>query len=224
MGEQAERWRRMVQDRLSDPRRASPGTRRDEVRLEAYAREVAATGAQDPFLDRVLERAVPAATVLDVGAGSGRFALPLARQGRRVIAVEPNEQMCSRLERRAAAAGLADSIRVVRARWQDVDPARVEAQVAICAYVLPRIPVVVPFLRRLDAAASEHVLVYLDAALDEELPAGTVPPPTSRELLAVLEEAGLGPVSLEVVDRPTAPRARWRMVPGAIVSWPTGRQ
>ena len=45
-------------------------------------------------------------TVLDVGAGTGRHAIPLARAGSRVTAVEPNAEMRSRAKAKAKASGL----------------------------------------------------------------------------------------------------------------------
>ena len=48
--------------------------------------------------------------VLELGAGTGRVALHLARAGREVIAVERDPELAAELERRAAAAGLSPSV------------------------------------------------------------------------------------------------------------------
>src|SRR5215471_11208675 len=45
-------------------------------------------------------------TVVDVGAGAGRFAIPLARKVARVIAIEPSEGMRAALESDAQRAGV----------------------------------------------------------------------------------------------------------------------
>ena len=49
----------------------------------------------DASIEEVRSRAGPGETLLDVGAGGGRFALPLALTCRTVTAVEPSPSMCS---------------------------------------------------------------------------------------------------------------------------------
>lgn len=208
------RWRRLVEARFADADRPPPGSPEDEERLAAYADQVEGTGVEDPFLTRVLEAAPPGTTVLDVGAGSGRFTLPLLRRGRRVVAVEPRTSLLERL-RDGVPRAARDRLVTIGRHWEEVDPWQVTAPTVICAYVLPGIPEITAFVRALDAAAERHVLVYLDAG-----PAGE--PPTHLDLVPVLEELEVGPAEVEIVDRPDAPRARWRRVPGAIVSWQPG--
>ena len=52
------------------------------------------------FLVRTVERFAPSGTIVDFGAGAGTFALPLSRSGRRIVCVEPDDDL--RLELRAA--------------------------------------------------------------------------------------------------------------------------
>ena len=47
----------------------------------------------DPVLQAVLARARPDDRWLDIGAGAGRYALPVARRVRRVVAVDPSDSM-----------------------------------------------------------------------------------------------------------------------------------
>ncbi|MET0850622.1 MAG: methyltransferase domain-containing protein, partial [Candidatus Rokuibacteriota bacterium] len=49
--------------------------------------------ADDPALDVLRALVRPGETWLDIGAGGGRYALPLALRARQVIAVEPSEGM-----------------------------------------------------------------------------------------------------------------------------------
>lgn len=72
-----------------------------------------------------VDRLVPAdATILDLGAGAGRMALPLARSGRRVIAVDRSERMLAVLQRSSSALDpeVAGRIEPVRAAISEPGP------------------------------------------------------------------------------------------------------
>ncbi len=60
------------------------------------------------------------AEVLDIGAGPGTFAIPLARMGARVTAVDISAEMLKRLEKRAAEEKIT-SVRTVLSPWKDLD-------------------------------------------------------------------------------------------------------
>ncbi len=60
--------------------------------------------------------------ILDVGGGTGRFAVPLAQLGHRVAVLEPSPDALAGLERRAAEAGVGD-----RLRWVQDDAAQLAA-------------------------------------------------------------------------------------------------
>ena len=70
----------------------------------------------DPVLEALLTHARPGETWLDIGAGAGRYALPIARRVREVIAVDPSTSMLEALHAGMAAHGIA-SIRTVEGRW-----------------------------------------------------------------------------------------------------------
>ena len=69
------------------------------------------------FVDKI-ERHSPEA-VLDVGAGTGVFALPLAKHVKRVVAVEPSGGMLEILKKKAEAYNLTN-IECINKKWEDV--------------------------------------------------------------------------------------------------------
>jgi len=65
-------------------------------------------------LRQELDRATGPLTVLDVGGGTGGFAVPLATAGHNVTVVDASPDALAALTRRAAEAGVADRIRAVQ--------------------------------------------------------------------------------------------------------------
>ena len=59
-------------------------------------------------------------SVLDIGGGTGVFALPMARHTERVIVVEPSEGMCEILKRKIEENGI-KNIGIIQKRWEDAD-------------------------------------------------------------------------------------------------------
>ncbi|HUG16124.1 MAG TPA: methyltransferase domain-containing protein [Thermomicrobiales bacterium] len=74
--------------------------------------------SDDPLLEHLKSVSRPDATWLDIGAGGGRFALPLALVSERVIAVEPSEGMRNVLRSGMAEHGIVN-IDVLDLRWPD---------------------------------------------------------------------------------------------------------
>jgi len=117
--------------------------------------------ASDPLFQRVQQEVTAKTTVLDVGAGTGRFALGLAPQVQRVIAVEPNSTMLSFLQRDAAQQGI-DNIECVNMTWEEA-PADLRADVVICSHVLYPIWDVEAFVAKLYAATLHTCYIYMRA-------------------------------------------------------------
>ncbi len=78
------RWHRLVTSRLEETERLCPGRGslsgafwdRRAARYAASTHDPDTAG--DPFLRRLRRATDPSSTAIDVGAGTGRFALPLA--------------------------------------------------------------------------------------------------------------------------------------------------
>ena len=108
-------------------------------------------------------RIAPGESVLDVGCGSGALALPLARAGHPVEAVDFSDGMLDLLRQRAAAAGLWN-VTAVRASWDDDWRAAGvrAADLAISSRSLD-VPDLRAALARLDAFARRRVCVTVPA-------------------------------------------------------------
>lgn len=84
----------------------------------------------------------PGARVLDIGAGTGTHAVPLAAAGCDVTAVEPSEAMREELEKNRVAAGCGP-VKVIPKRWEDVTERELggPSDVVIASYSLSMVDI-----------------------------------------------------------------------------------
>lgn len=104
----------------------------------------------------------PGDTWLDIGAGGGRYALPIALRAKQVIAVEPSPGMIEVLREGMAEHGIAN-IEIVESTWpMEGGP---EADVCLISHVGYDIEEIGPFLEAMEASARRLcVAVLLDRA------------------------------------------------------------
>lgn len=108
----------------------------------------------DETLNALLALARPDDAWLDVGAGGGRYALPLALHVGEVLAIDPSVAMLSVLREDAAAEGLSNC-RVIESRWPlDPDTVAPKGDVALMAHVGYDIAEIGPFLDALESSAA----------------------------------------------------------------------
>jgi SAM-dependent methyltransferase len=105
----------------------------------------------DATLTALLALAEPSDVWLDVGAGGGRYALPLALAVREVIAIDPSPSMLSALQEDAATAHIVN-VTVVEARWPMEAPP--SGDVGLMAHVGYDIGEIGPFVDQLEAQTS----------------------------------------------------------------------
>ena len=205
-----------------DPQGGAAGPDYWNSRARRYAARTTGTANRDPFLARVRRVTGSRNTVLDVGAGPGRFALALAPRVAQVVAVDASPVMGSLLRSAARRQGSTNVI-TVTGRWEevDVDP----ADVVICSYVLPLIDDSARFLAKLDRHCRRHAFVYLSAFSGDAFAdpfwrhfhgKPRQPGPTYLDALAVLAELGIK-ASVEVVEVPV--RTRHKSVAAAARSY-----
>lgn len=128
----------------------------------------------EPTLEMLRAMAAPDETWLDIGAGAGRYALPLALRVRQVIAVEPSPGM-----RRAMRAGIDEhglgNVRVIAGAWPDslglLEPLPA-ADVSLIAHVGYDIEDIGPFLAGMEAATRDRCI----AVLTDRSPASVADP------------------------------------------------
>ena len=151
--------------------------------------------------------------LLDVGAGAGRIALPLALRCPQVTAVEAAPSMAAILKEEAAKAEISN-VTLIEGRWQDVEAP--PADVVLCWNVLNYVEDIDVFMKKVDAHARERVLVVLH----EVSPMAQIYPfwrrvhgseparsPGLAELLAVLWELDIHPDLQMLPPRPRTLRS-----------------
>lgn len=76
-------------------------------------------GVSDIIENRCLS--IKGARILDIGCGTGAFALPLALRGASVTALDISENMLQRLTTEAQRRGI-HGVKTIRASWKEIDP------------------------------------------------------------------------------------------------------
>ena len=201
-------WREMVlaehaqTDRIRGPRPTDHWTQ--------YARyfkdDPHRTG--DEMVDELRARIRPGETLIDVGAGGGRLALPLALTCRWVYAVEPSPSMCAVLRETADEHSI-ENVSVTEAAWADasVEP----TDVALSSHVVYVIQEIEPFVRKMENHARRQVLGVLFQVPPQAQMSGLwqqvhgeerLRLPCLPEFMPVLEELGIRAEIKELQARP----------------------
>jgi SAM-dependent methyltransferase len=154
--ELAARWRT-----LHDNRAAQQGRAREREsdfwgkRADVFARRI---DSPDATFDAILVHIQRGETLLDVGAGAGRYAIPAAGRAREVIALEPSAGMGRTLLQEAQKRGVGN-LRLIEGDW--LSTSAPIADVVLCAHVLYFTPDVVPFVRKLQEHARRECVIVI---------------------------------------------------------------
>lgn len=132
-----------------------------ERRAKNYHRSTKETVTSDPLFLKLRQVVTQDTTVLDVGAGTGRFTLALAPYAQHITAIEPNAAMLNYLQQDAAEEKL-PYISSLLTSWQDA-PVDLKADVVVCSHVLYPIWDVDTFVAKLRAATRNACYIYMRA-------------------------------------------------------------
>ena len=113
---------------------------------------------RDETLQALLDIVRPEHTVMDVGAGAGRLAVPLSRHCREMTAVEPSEAMRSGLAEMTEVWQVSN-LRVIPETWEGASPE--PADIVFCSHVVYTVTDIELFTTKLDNYAMELVGVIL---------------------------------------------------------------
>lgn len=155
-------WGRRVRAHRETAVAAGLGRDREETwgpAVEAFTADPRRTN--EPALHALLGLVRPGETWLDIGAGAGRYALPLALAGASVVAVEPSAAMSAALRAGAERHGARD-VKVIEDEWPLASPSR--ADVALIAHVGYGSEEIGPFLNAMEAASRRLCVALMLAA------------------------------------------------------------
>jgi len=154
-------WARRVRANREQAERVREGTPSpDFYRPLAAGFRADPRRTNEPVLDVLRSMVQRHETWLDIGAGGGRYALPIALLAQEVIAVEPSEGMRAVLAESMAEFGV-PNVRVVPETWPTATP--IEADVALISHVGYDIEEIGPFLDAMERAARRLcVAVFLE--------------------------------------------------------------
>jgi SAM-dependent methyltransferase len=104
----------------------------------------------DQLLGFILREIDDETSVLDIGAGSGRWTIPLAKTAKTVTAVEPSSAMVDNLHRNITSAKL-NNIQITQSSWEDaiVEP----HDITVCAHAMYASPDLASFVRKMERYA-----------------------------------------------------------------------
>ena len=146
-----------------DVQSGAEGEQQMVTRWRRVAQELdAATGKRpnypDPLLDFLLSRLTPDMTVLDIGAGVGRWTVPIARKVLHVTAIEPAPGMREVLRERLETLHITN-VAIVAASWKDIHPATHD--IAVASHSTYTSPDLLEYVRKMESCARKSCYLAL---------------------------------------------------------------
>lgn len=157
-------WRELVEKRAQSPDGSKPAPSSAdpwENRAKDYAERVKRRWSRpDSSRDFIAAQLDPSATVLDIGAGTGAWAMMMAKHAASVTAIEPSAAMRAYLEANLAEQQV-DNVRVVAGAWPQVSIA--PHDYALCSHAMYGYPDFPGFVRQMIASIRRMCILILRA-------------------------------------------------------------
>jgi ubiquinone/menaquinone biosynthesis C-methylase UbiE len=158
------------------------------------------------LLDKVQDHLNESSTVLDIGAGTGAFAIPIAREGKEVTVVEPSNKMLIRL---CSKMDDLTNIRLINKCWEDVNINEIGMyDMVIAVNSLYRIADVAVALKKMFSVAKKYLYIIMECRSNfykkmwQQIKKGKYhPTPSFIHLYNVLYELGVF-ANVEIIKIP----------------------
>lgn len=143
-------WQQLVDVSGAFPPKA-PGSHREADHWQTKAQEFEQhnkrlANVPGPTRDFLVSRIAANSTVLDIGAGTGRWTAPLAARARHVTALDPSPAMLEILTRHVQSENLAN-VTVVQGSWPEADVA--PHDISLCSHAMYGSRDLPTFIRRM---------------------------------------------------------------------------
>jgi FkbM family methyltransferase len=132
----------------SDVSMMAEGLKRSSERMDV---------TKSPIYEEVMAYIGDERTVLDIGAGVGRFTGPLAKAGCHVTAIEPSDEMLPHLQETVTKQGIADRVTLIHGAWPLDEP--IHAEIALAAYVIQFSNSIAEFALAMKRAATRRCIL-----------------------------------------------------------------
>ncbi len=142
----ADAWHQLTQQDPNHRRTAEADLAFWEQHANGYDAHVSDIGTYAATLDAIKPYLQPTDSLLDVGAGSGRFAIPLAGEVATLTALDHATPMLDILQQKLTTAGI-ETVSIVEDAWETAEVA--QHDVVLAAWSLYRLPDILAGMQKL---------------------------------------------------------------------------
>jgi len=152
-----EMWRNLVKHSGSNFPHAF--NRKDKAEAYEASTRRKNMGRRDTLLEKVINELKPGYTILDIGAGTGRWTIPLAKAAAKITAVDPSEAMLEILRCNAAESGVVNKIEIIQSTWEEAEVGVFDITISFHAMYMS--PDFAGFIRKMEAHTKKRCYLGL---------------------------------------------------------------